>query len=134
MKRQRRLGWLAFALAPAAWATPTSEDAVKEIPLGTGYSYTQVESIPARSRWDNWRAIDRDSLIVWVSPRRPYLIELGRGSPDLRNAQTIGVTSTTFKVRTKLDSVIVRGIDYPIAGIFELEPEDARDMTRGERS
>ena len=132
MKARSALAWIALGVAPAFAAA--TEEAVKEVPLPTGPRYTAVDSIPARSQWDTFRVIDRDTLIVWTSPRRPYLIELSRASPDLRNAQAIGMTSTTFRVRAKLDSVIVRGIDYPIAQIFELDHEDAWDIGRAESS
>jgi len=98
-------------------------------------SVTQTEVAPQRQpvdgirffgRLDNWRAIDRDTLIVWVTPFRAYLIELSRPSADLRFTPSVAITSTTGKVRASLDSVIVRGFHYPIEAIYELSREEAR--------
>ena len=79
---------------------------------------------------DGWRPISRDSLIVWATAFRPYLIELSRPSFGLRFEQTIGVTSTGGSVYAKFDSVIVDGIRYPIRAIYELDPKTARHMKR----
>ena len=98
-------------------ATPAGAD-----PSG----YERVERFNHFGRFDNWRAVDRDTLIVWTTPARAYLIELTRGSPDLRFAQAIGVTSTIGKTYAGLDSVLVRGSDYPIKAIYKLSRDEAR--------
>ncbi len=62
--------------------------------------YESVDRIHHFGRFDSWRVVDRDTLIVWTTPSRPYLIELKRGSPDLRFAQVIGVTTDAlFPIR-----------------------------------
>ena len=77
---------------------------------------------------DGWRPISRDSLIVWATAFRPYLIKLSRPSFDLRFEQTIGVTSMGGSVYAKFDSVIVDGIRYPIRAIYQIDPKTARHM------
>ena len=77
---------------------------------------------------DGWRAISRDSLIIWATPFRPYLVKLSRPSFDLRFEQTIGVTSMGGTVYAKFDSVIVDGIRYPIRAIYQIDPKTARHM------
>ena len=89
--------------------------------------YEPVESFNMYPRLDSWRAVDEDTLIVWATPSRPYLIELTRKSPDIRFAETIGVTSTVGRV-TKFDSVLVRDGDYPIKAIYKLSREQAREI------
>ena len=79
-------------------------------------------------RMDGWRAISRDTLIIWATPFRPYLVKLSRPSFDLRFEQTIGVTSTGGAVYAKFDSVIVDGIRYQIRAIYKLDPKTARHM------
>ena len=103
------LGWTATASASADSA-----------------AYEQVDHFNHFGRLDSWRAIDNDTLIVWATPFRAYLIELTRGSPDLRFAQAIGLTSTTGTTYAKFDSVRVRGWDYPIRAIYRLDREQAR--------
>ena len=77
---------------------------------------------------DGWRPIGRDSLIIWATPFRPYLVKLTRPSFDLRFEQTIGVTSMGGTVYAKFDSVIVDGIRYPIRAIYQIDPKTARHM------
>jgi hypothetical protein len=108
--------------ASASWATSSAPGA------GLQPGYEQIDSFHFFGRLDNWRAIDRDTLIVWTTPSRPYLVELMRGSPDLRFAQVIGITSTIGRVNAKLDSVVVRGSDYPIRAIYRLDREQAREL------
>ena len=107
------------AAAPAGAAVESSAEAAQP-------RYAQVDGFRFFGRLDSWRAVDRDTLIVWATPARPYLVELMRPSPGLRFAQSIGLTSTVGRVNAKLDSVIVRGIDYPIEAIFELSRDEAR--------
>jgi len=107
------------ATGPAWTATtaPASADAS---------GYEQVDRFNHFGRFDSWRAVDRDTLIVWATPARAYLIELTRGSADLRFAEAIGVTSTIGKTYAGLDSVLVRGSDYPIKAIYRLSRDQAR--------
>ena len=79
---------------------------------------------------DSWRPIDRDTLIVWTTPFRPYLIELQRPALGLKFAHAIGVTSTNGTVYAKLDAVKVRGLRYPIKSIYRLSKEQAKNWGR----
>lgn len=106
---------MALGAASTGWAGAT--DAA---------GYEQVDRIKHFGRFDNWRVVDRDTVIVWTTPSRAYLIELTRGSPDLRFARIIGVTSTIGTTYAKLDSVRVRGYDYPIKAIYKLSRDEAR--------
>jgi hypothetical protein len=87
-----------------------------------------VKSMPALGRIHSWRALDNDTLIVWATAFRPYLVELRWPSPDMRFTQVIGVTETTGRVHSRFDSVLVRGIRYPIDGIYRLSPEVAKSL------
>lgn len=77
-----------------------------------------------------WNNVDDDSIIVWASPRRPFLIDLSIKSRDLKFANRIGITSTAGYVYEKFDSVIVDGIRYPIRGIYKLDRESAKHMRK----
>lgn len=114
---------LALGLAGAAQAAS-----------GTGHgaegTMEPVDSIWIAHRLDGWRPIDRDTLIVWTTPFKPYLVELSRPSYDLRFAQAIGVTSTAGTVYAKFDSVIVDGLRYPIRAIYQIDRETARHMKK----
>ena len=112
---------LALGATSLGWAAGTT-NATSSDPS----AFEQVDRIHHFGRFDNWRAVDRDTVIVWTTPSRAYLLELTRGSPDIRFAEIIGVTSTTGTTYAKLDSVRVRGWDYPIKAIYKLSREDAR--------
>jgi hypothetical protein len=79
-------------------------------------------------RMHSWRAIDNDTLIIWTSAHRPYLVELRRPSHDIRFAEYIGVTESAGRVHSRFDSVVVRGLRYPIAEIYRITPEYARTL------
>jgi hypothetical protein len=127
-------GLILAGLAPAAFsetAPANTEDvAVNVTELKQSAGLESVDSIRLMTRLDGWTAVDRDTLILWATPFRPYLIELDRASPDLPFVETIGVTSTTNEVRAKFDSVRIRGMSYPIRGIFKLTRDEARDFKR----
>lgn len=111
---------LALSATSLGWAAGTS--AASADPS----AFEQVDRFHHFNRFDSWRVVDRDTVIVWTTPATAYLLELTRGSPDLRFAEIIGVTSTTGTTYAKLDSVRVRGWDYPIKAIYKLSREDAR--------
>jgi len=115
---------LTTSLALTALGNAGASEMVSSTPVPV---YDPVDSFQIYQRLDNWRAVDEDTLIVWATPSRPYLIDLMRRSPDLRFAETIGVTSTVGKV-TKFDSVLVRGEDYPIKAIYKLTREQALEL------
>lgn len=120
MKRTALIALAALGASSLGWAAgtaPTQSDPA---------SFEQVDSFRHFGRLDSWQVVDRDTLIVWTTPSRPYLIELMRGSPDLRFSQVIGITSTTGAVYTKLDSILVRGLAYPIKAIYKMSREEAR--------
>jgi hypothetical protein len=81
-------------------------------------------------RLDSWRAVDRNTLIVWTTPFKPYLIELKRPASGLRFAEVIGLTSTAGTVYTRFDTVRVDGFRYPIRSIYRLTKEQARNWGR----
>jgi hypothetical protein len=94
------------------------------------YDLERVGKFRIMHSLDGWRALDRNTLIVWTSAFRPYLVELTRDSHGLRNAFAIGITSTAGSVYEKFDSVVVDGFRYPIEAIYELDAETARQMKR----
>ncbi len=88
---------------------------------------TMVASIPTMTRLHSWEALDDQTLIVWVTPLQPYLVELQWPSHDLRGAHTIGLTSYGNRISARSDSVTVRGLQYPISRIYRLTREEVRD-------
>ena len=81
-------------------------------------------------RLDGWRAVDRNTLIVWTTPFKPYLIELRRPASGLKFAEVIGLTSTAGTVYARFDTVRVDGFRYPIRAMYRLTKEQARNWGR----
>jgi len=81
-------------------------------------------------RLDSWRAVDRNTLIVWTTPFTPYLIELKRPASGLRFAEVIGLSSTAGTVHARLDDVRVDGFRYPIRSMYRLTKGQARSWGR----
>jgi len=90
----------------------------------SGDSATQgveVKSFRLHGPLTRWQPLDKDSLIVWTTPSRAYLLDLRKGSANLRSAQTIGITSTLHRVSAGYDNVVFDGFRYPIESIQSLD-------------
>lgn len=116
-------GLIVLGLAGAAQTAAANE------PAADG-GMEPVDGIWIPHRLDGWRPIDRQTLIIWATPFRPYLVELARPSNGLRFAEAIGVTSTAGTVSAKFDSVIVDGFRYPIRAIYSIDRDTARELKR----
>lgn len=92
----------------------------------------QVNRIPIHTRLHSWTAIDDDTLIVWASASKPYLIELARPVQQLTHTTRLGVTSRGREVRAGFDSVEIDGFRYPIAEIYQLTRDDAETLQKDE--
>jgi len=112
----------AVATAAGAAAAPASRN------VTVGVDLEPVEHIPALSRFYSWSAVDDDTLVVWATHARPYLIELAVPSFDLRFADAIAVSEFAGRVHSRFDSVYVRGRRYPIEAIYRLSREDAKSI------
>ena len=93
-----------------------------------GPGYIQVDRIPALGRIHGWKAVDKDTLIVWATAFQPYLVELMQPSHDLKFVETIGVSEFAGSIHSKFDSVYVRGMKYRIDEIYKLTPEEAEAL------
>jgi hypothetical protein len=94
-------------------------------------AFEQVDSITMFRGPHSWQVVDEDTVILWATPFDPYLVELAFRSPDLRFTEVIGVTQFGSRVYAKFDAVKVGGFRYPIAGIYKMSREEARNLVRG---
>jgi len=122
MKRLAIAGLLALGASSIAQAAAETKD-VSEAP-----AYEPVRSIWAYGGFSDFDVIDNDTLILWATPFRPYLVELRAPSHDLRFAHVIGVESRTSRIYSKFDSVRIRGFRYPIGQIYKLSRDEARQL------
>jgi len=90
----------------------------------------QVDSFTALAGLHSWTALDEDTLIVWSTPFRPYLLELRHPSNELKFAHAIGVTQFGSRVHARFDSVKVRGFVYPIDEIYKLSRDEAKQIAK----
>lgn len=114
----------ALLLGTSSMATASSKPA----PDVDYSNLEQVGQIRLLNRLDGWSRLDDDSIIVWTSPSRPFLIDLKRKSRDLRFAQAIGVTSSAGTVSERFDSIVVDGLRYPIKSIYKLDRKTAKEL------
>lgn len=91
-------------------------------------SLVPVDSIPALGRLHSWSVVDNETLIIWATPSRPYLVELFRPSPELKFAVGIGVTSFGSRIHARFDSVEVGGFSYPIRRIYQMSRDEAEAL------
>jgi len=96
--------------------------------------YEQVKSITAFRGPYSWTAIDDDTLIVWANAFDPYLVKLKFPSLDLRFARAIAITQFGSQIHANSDAIHVRGFRYPIGGIYKLSRDEAKQLSRNERS
>lgn len=76
----------------------------------------------------SWKAVSRQSLILWTSPSRPYLLQLQGPVIGLRFAEHVGIKSTGSSLNARFDSIIVDGFPYPITSITPLTKGQAKAL------
>ena len=137
MKRFGRLAAFAAAtivgLGTGSIVMARGNNRVPQIDIGQAQiapEAERVDSFSMLSRPYSWTMVDDDTVIVWATEFKPYLLELAFPSPDLRWAHAIGVTSIGSRVYAKFDAVRVGGFRYPIDAIYELSREEARNWSR----
>jgi Family of unknown function (DUF6491) len=137
MKRLTKLATLVAALgltvgsvSLARPADEAKEAKPREVEIAPELGLEPVDSFTVLTHPHSWSAIDDDTVIVWATPFKPYLVELAFPSHDLRFAHAIGVTSFGSRVYAKFDAIKVRGFRYPIEGIYKLTREEARELAR----
>ena len=91
--------------------------------------FARVDSMPA-GRLHGFSVVSDDTLIVWTSPRKAYLVRLFRPSRELKFASAVGMTSFDSRIHARFDAVEVNGWSYPIREIYELSRDDAKTLGR----
>jgi hypothetical protein len=122
MKRTLLGTLLALALCSLAQAETATETAAE------ARTYEPVKSITALAGFRDFDVIANDTLILWTDRSHPYLVKLSIPSPDLKFAHAIRVESATKQVYARSDSVRIRGLRYPIAEIFKMTRDEARQL------
>jgi hypothetical protein len=122
---QQFIGVIALLLLTGCNSTPHS--------LDNKYVFSQFEQVDRFTSFsmNGWQAIDSQSLIVNISPKKHYLLVLSRKLNDLRFAETIELTSKTHTINAKFDCVKVKRdhcgpdpIPVSIHSIYKLQSKD----------
>lgn len=66
-----------------------------------------VDQFSYLGRFDGWRALGRDKVVVWTGVNDAYLLTVQTPCSDLQFAQKIALTSNTGTVNRGFDSVQV---------------------------
>lgn len=82
-------------------------------------------------RQDSWQPVSRTQLVLWTSINDAYMLTVDNTCPELKFAQSVGVTSTTSSIST-LDSVIVRDTRCRIRQIQPIDVERMKADRRAE--
>lgn len=90
-----------------------------------------VEQFSYLGRFDGWRALGRDKVVVWTGMNDAYLITVQTPCTDLPFANSIGLTSTTGMVSRGFDSITVGPRER--CRINEIRPVDYKKVREVER-
>ena len=86
-----------------------------------------VENAPLLIRYEGWRALAADKIVIWANTDVGYLLTVTQPCTGLQSADRIQLTSRDALVRRGVDSVKVAGQSCQIA---EIRPVDFRTMKR----
>src|SRR5687768_12068389 len=70
------------------------------------YAGEPVSSVPFLGRYDSWRALGRDNLVVWTGMNEAYLLTIAGPCNDLPFATRIAI-KTTGSTLSRGDSIII---------------------------
>lgn len=91
-----------------------------------------IEHFSYLGRFDGWRALGRDKLVVWTGINDAYLLTVQTPCSNLPFANAIGLTTTTGTVSRGFDSVKVGKGEQ--CRINEIRPVDYKKVREIERA
>lgn len=98
------------------------------------YSGTPIEHFTHFGRFDGWRPLGSDRLVVWTGVNKAYLMTVSRPCPNLQFARSIGVSSSTNAVHRGFDAVTVDGLRCQITEIRPVDYQRMKQDAREERT
>ncbi len=93
-----------------------------------------IEQFSYLGRFDGWRALGRDKVVVWTGINDAYLLTVQTPCTELPFAQTIALTTTTNTVSRGFDSVRFGPNPNQQCRISEIRPIDYRKVRELERA
>lgn len=96
------------------------------------YAGEPVDSFSYLGRFDGWRSLGRNRVVVWTGINDAYLLTVQEPCPELQFANHIGLTSTTGMVSRGFDSVKLG--NNQSCRIMEIRPVNYKDLKAAERA
>jgi|SRR5829696_10165827 len=122
----------AVAALTACAAMKNRETDVQTLARYMDYAGEPVDSFSYLGRFDGWRSLGRDRVVVWTGVNDAYLLTVQQPCQDLQFAQRIGVTSTGSTVSRGFDSVKVG--NNQTCRITEIRPVNYKDLKAAEKA
>jgi hypothetical protein len=122
----------ALAVIAACSDAPPLKRQQAELARYQAYAEAPVERIAYLGNYDGWTALSPTDLILWTTPRDPYLIKVSTPCTDLSFARHVSLESAVaHNVQTRFDYVKAKGWRCPIQ---EIRPVDYARMQADARS
>lgn len=130
MNYRKLVAVLAALIVSACSGIPQRTSDQEELARYQQYAGEPVSSISYLGRYDSWRPLGRDHLVIWTGVNEAYLLTIAGPCNDLPFANRVAIKSTGATL-SRGDSVIIgRGQRCLIT---ELRPIDYRKMKQDAR-
>lgn len=130
MRYRTLVAVVATLIISACAGIPKRTSDQEELARYLQYAGEPVSSISYLGRYDSWRPLGRDNLVIWTGVNEAYLLSIAGPCNDLPFANRVGIKSRGATL-SRGDSVIVgRGQRCMIT---EIRPIDYRKMKQDAR-
>ena len=111
----------AAVLAACTSGIPRHQSQAQERERYAAYANEPIDRIVWLGHYYSWESIGENQLVVFTTPSDAYLLKGTPPCTDLPFVNSIGLTSTSGAVYSRLDSVKVKDWHCPIAEIRRID-------------
>ena len=135
MRRQIAVLLLSISIAGAALAAEGSKSA-RELRMDerrefvTGFA-GEAQSSVRFSRFYDFEPLGTDTLLLYESLNRAYLVKIEDFCPDMPTAFKLGVDNSSSSLNVRLDAIVVRGNR---CRIIDIRPVDVKAMKAAQKA
>ena len=134
MIRQSAAVLLSILIATAASAATTKTDRQTRMEARrefvTGFA-GEAQSSVRFSRFYDFEPLGTDTLLLYESLNRAYLVKIEDFCPDMPSAFKLGVDNSSSSLNVRLDAIVVRGNR---CRIIEIRPVDVKAMKAAQKA
>ncbi|WP_165924743.1 DUF6491 family protein [Lysobacter sp. N42] len=125
---------LAITLLAACAGNPVRRDE-QDLALYRQHAGAPVDSFSYLGRFDSWTPLGDESLVLWVSPSRAWLLDVDGPCNELPFAHAVKVSASTGRVHARFDYVtpLATGIRALPCRIREIRPVDVPALREARR-